>query len=136
MAVETTPAPSEPSVGDALMHLFESGQRLVLDRIDLARFDLRELAGRTVRDTALAVTGGVLLAGAWFLAMAAAVVWLRQYLSLALSLAVVAGASATLGAGAVALALRAPLDTDASPATSAAARNGSRPAGGNAGGTT
>lgn len=135
MAVETKPAPSEPSVGDALIHLFESGQRLVLDRIDLARFDLRELAGRTVRDAALAVTGGVLLAGAWFLAMASAVVWLRQYLPLALSLAMVAGASAVLGAGAIALALRVPLDTGASPAVPAPARNGAPASGGNSGGT-
>ena len=132
MAVETSPAPSDPSVGDALIHLFESGQRLVLDRIDLARFDLRELAGRTVRGAALAVTGGVLLAGGWFMAMASAVVWLRQYLPLAASLAVVAVASAVLGAAAIAIALRPPADNDAARAAPNGPQTIARHAGGTA----
>jgi hypothetical protein len=135
MASETSSAPNEPSVGDALIHLLESGQRLVLDRIDLARFDLRELADRTVRAAALAVTGGVLLAGGWFMAMASAAVWLRQYLPLAASLAVVAVASAVLGAAAIAVALRTPPEIDAGRAAPVAVRNGAQPIVRTSGGT-
>jgi hypothetical protein len=135
MAVDSSPAPSEPSVGDALIHLFESGQRLVLDRIDLARFDLRELAGRTVRGAALAVIGGVLLAGGWFMAMASAVVWLRQYLPLAASLAIVAVVSAVLGATAIAVALRPSPETNSAHAGRVAAPDGTQAMAPNTGGT-
>lgn len=97
---------SEPSVGDAVIHVFEAGQRMVLDRIDLARFDLDQLAGRTLRSAALACSGTLLLAGAWFTAMGGAVVWLQSYLSLAGSLAVAALFSAGVGASAIVIGVR------------------------------
>jgi Putative Actinobacterial Holin-X, holin superfamily III len=99
-------APSEPTLADAVIHVFEAGQRMVLDRIDLARFDLNHLAGRTLRSAVLACAGSVLLAGAWFTAMGGAVVWLQSYLSLAGSLAAAALLSAGVGASAVAVGIR------------------------------
>lgn len=101
-----TSAANEPSLVDAVVHVFEVGQRLVLDRVDLARFDLSRLAGRTLRGAALIVTGAVLLAGAWFTAMGGVTIWLQQYLSLVASLVLVAGLSAGLGVGAIAIGIR------------------------------
>jgi hypothetical protein len=99
-------APSEPSLGDAVIHVFEAGQRIILDRIDLARFDLSRLAGRTLRSAALALAGTVLLAGAWFTALGGAVVWLQPYLSLSGSLLAAALLSAGVGASAIVLGIR------------------------------
>lgn len=94
-------APREPSIVDALLRVFESGQRIVLDRLDLARYDLAQLAVGAVRGTALIAVGAVLVASAWFALMAGLVVWLHQSLSLAASLALVGGINGLLGALAV-----------------------------------
>jgi hypothetical protein len=99
-------APSEPSLGDAVIHVFEAGQRIVLDRIDLARFDLGHLAGRALRSAVLALAGTVLLAGAWFTALGGAVIWLRPYLSLGGGLVAAAVLSAGVGASAIAIGIR------------------------------
>ena len=99
-------AASEPSLIDALIHVFEVGQRLVLDRIDLTRFDLNQVTERVLRGVVLIVTGSVLLAGACFTALGGVVVWLQQYVSLVVSLAVVTGVSAGIGAGAIAIGIR------------------------------
>jgi hypothetical protein len=98
--------PSEPSLLASIIRLFEAGQRVVLDRLDLAYFDLAQLATRTLRGAALIAIGAVLLTGAWFTVMGGAVVWLQQYMSLAASLALVAATSAVLGGGALAVGLR------------------------------
>jgi len=99
-------APSEPSLGDAVIHVFEAGQRIVLDRIDLARFDLSHLVGRTVRSAALALAGTLLLTGAWFTALGSAVIWLQPYLSLGAGLLAAALLSAAVGASAIAIGIR------------------------------
>jgi len=112
------PSAPEPSLTESVVRVVEAGHRLVLDRIDLARFDLAQLAARILRGTALIAAGTFLLAGSWFAVMGGAVVWLDPYLPLAASLFIVGLGTAALGAGAVAVGvLRArSADTDARPA--------------------
>lgn len=97
-------ASREPSIVDALLRVFESGQRIVVDRVDLARYDLAQIAVGALRGTALIGVGAVLLAGAWFALMAGLVVWLHQVmlLSLPVSLALVGGLNAVVGGLAIA----------------------------------
>ena len=104
--LDTQPSSSEPELVDSVVRALEAGQRVVLDRVDLLRFDLRQLASRTLSGALLIVTGAFLLAAAWVTGMAAAVVWLQQYLSLCASLAAVAAATAGVGAGAIAIGLQ------------------------------
>jgi hypothetical protein len=94
---------SEPSLVDAVIHVFEAGQRVVLDRLDLARFDVDRFAAQVLRGAALIAVGSVLLSGAWFALMAGVVVWLQPSLSLAASLT--ATAAITTIAGSITIAL-------------------------------
>jgi hypothetical protein len=75
-------------------------------RLELARFELGQLAARTSRAGVMIAAGAFLLAAAWCAVMAAAALWLRAYLPLSASLAVVAGVTAAIGAGAIAAGLR------------------------------
>lgn len=96
----------EPSLADSLVRIFEAGQRVVLDRLDLAYFDLSQLAVRTLHGAGLIAVGSVLLTGAWLTLIAGVVVWLQPYMTLAASLIIVAAVNAALGAVAIAIGLR------------------------------
>ena len=102
---DSAPSPSErgsePSLVDSLIRVVEAGQRLLLDRLDLARFDLSQLVNRTMRGVAFIAGGAVLLIGACFALLGGAVMWLHQsmYLSLAASCLIVAAVAAGLGGG-------------------------------------
>ncbi len=98
----TDPGARDPSISDALVRVFEAGQRIVLDRVDLARFDLAQIATRTLRGAVLVAVGALLIAGAWFALITGAVLWLHIYLTLPASILIVVGASAALGMAAVA----------------------------------
>jgi hypothetical protein len=100
---EPNAAPAEPSLVTSIIHVVEAGHRVVLDRLDLVRYDLAETGTRTLRGAALIGVGAVLLAGSWFALMAGAVIWLQTFMSLAISTAIVGGASALVGAIALAL---------------------------------
>jgi len=62
------------SVWSALVHVYDTGQRLVLERIELAklevigfaRVELVAIAQRLARNLVLALTGGILLIAGWF----------------------------------------------------------------------
>jgi Putative Actinobacterial Holin-X, holin superfamily III len=96
----------EPSFVDAVLRVIEAGQRLVLDRIDLARLDVARLASRAVRGTALVAIGAVLIVGGWFATLALAVLCLRPYLSPTASLAILAAATIVAGGASMAIGLR------------------------------
>jgi hypothetical protein len=96
----------EPSISDAFIRLFEAGQRVVLDRLDLARYDLALLAKQTLSAAALVAVGAVCLTGAWFAVLAAAVVWALNYMTLPAALALAGLASLAAGALLIAAGLR------------------------------
>lgn len=100
---DDSPTPTGPPLGDSVARALEAGQRLVHDRVDLLRFDLRQLARRTLSSALLIAAGGFLVAVAWVALMGAAVLWLQAYLSPAASLAAMAAATAGLGAAAMAI---------------------------------
>jgi len=94
---------SEPSLVDSVIRVVEAGQRLLLDRLDLARFDLSRLVNRTMRGVAFIAGGAVLLIGACFALLGGAVMWLHQslYLSLAASCVIVAAVAGGVGGGVI-----------------------------------
>jgi len=104
--LDSHPTRSEPSLVDSLVRAFEAGQRVVLDRLDLAYFDLAQIATRTLRGAVLITIGSLLVVGAWFAVMGGLVLWLHQYLTLPASIGLVAGGSAALGALAIAIGVR------------------------------
>jgi hypothetical protein len=97
---------AEPSVADSLVRIFEAGQRVILDRLDLAYFDLSQLVVRTLHGAVLIVIGSLLLSAAWFTLIAGVVVWLQQFMTLTASLLIVAGVNATLGAAAISIGIQ------------------------------
>ena len=101
-----------PSLADALIQLVEVAQRVVLDRVDLARFDLAQIATRMLRAAALVAVGAVCLAGAWFALLAGAVVWALDYMPLFSALALAALVSVAAGAAAIAAGVRRAGDPD------------------------
>ncbi len=104
--MQTAPYPStrasgargEPSFSDAVRRLADAGQRMVKDRIELARLDAATIAGRTLRGVVMIAAGAVLLSGAWFALMTGAVLYLNRYLVMPASVAIVAGATLLVGA--------------------------------------
>jgi hypothetical protein len=93
----------EPSLVDSLVRVVEAGQRIVLDRIDLARFDVSRAARRLLSAAALLGMGTMLVTGGWFLLMGGAVCWLQPQLSLPLSFVVVAALTIVVGSAALAV---------------------------------
>jgi len=96
----------EPSLVESIIRLIEAGHRLVLDRIDLIRYDLGQLASRTLRGAALIAIGVVLVAGAWCALMTGVVLWLSPFLTLPGSVLVVSLFTSAAGAGMVAAGIR------------------------------
>lgn len=104
MQTASTPSPymrsthHEPSFSDAVRRVADAGQRMVRDRIELARLDAATIAGRTLRGVVMIAAGAVLLSGAWFALMTGAVLYLNRYLMMPASVAIVAGATLLVGA--------------------------------------
>jgi hypothetical protein len=106
MAAGSRPEP--PGLADTAFRVVEAGQRVLLDRIDLARLDLTRLLTLGVRTAVAVAAGTVLLSGAWCGIMAAMALRLQTGLGLSLpaSLLIVALLSALAGAATVGAGLR------------------------------
>lgn len=102
------PHSEPPGITDTAVRVIEAGQRVLLDRFDLARFDLTRLVALGARAAAAMAAATVLLSGAWFAIIAAIAVRLQADLALSLpaSLLLVAAASALVGIGTIAVCLR------------------------------
>ena len=100
--------PEPPGLADTAFRVVEAGQRVLLDRIDLARLDLARLLTLGVRTAVAVAAGTVLLSGAWCGIMAAMALLLQTGLGLSLpaSLLIVALLSAFAGAATVGAGLR------------------------------
>ncbi|HZW76480.1 MAG TPA: phage holin family protein [Caldimonas sp.] len=95
------------SMGEALSHLVDATERVVTERVDLARLEaehklaelgdeIGERCARAVRGGTLIGSGAVLAIGGWFILMAAAIVVLHRWLVLDASIAIVGGANLLL----------------------------------------
>lgn len=102
------PQAEPPGITDTAVRVIEAGQRVLLDRLDLARFDLTRLVTLGARAAAALAAATVLLSGAWFAVMAAVAVHIQNdtELSLPASLLLVALVSALAGIAAIAIGLR------------------------------
>jgi hypothetical protein len=96
----------EPSLLESIVRAFEAGQRVVLDRIELASFDLKQLATRTLHGAVLIALGALLLSGAWFALMIGVVALLQEYVGLGASIVIVAGGTAVAGGLALGIGVR------------------------------
>lgn len=124
------------SVWSALVRVYDSGQRLLLDRIELAklemiafaRVELVEHATRLVRTLVLALAGGILLVAGWFILSWGLVSLTASRLSRPLQLLIEAGLNLAIGGVLVARASRSrtlppPSAVDAVAATDRLAAN-------------
>ena len=98
---------------EAGVRIFESAQQLVLDRIDLLRYELRSDLRSTLLGVASLAGGGVLTLLGWVVLMAAFVA--TGWLPPAVALAVVGGAQVLLGAGGILFAMRSLASVDLVP---------------------
>jgi hypothetical protein len=87
----------EPSIVEAIGRVVDAGQRVLVNRFDLVRLDVTEVATRTLHSAVVLVLGALVLGVAWVSFSAALVVWLRAYVTLAGSLALVGCGNAVAG---------------------------------------
>jgi len=93
-------------ISQAVIRVVEAGQRLVIDRIDLATLDAKRLAVHAVGAAIFVTAGTVCLAGAWFALLAGGVVFALTYMPLANALALAAAVSLAIGGALIAFGLR------------------------------
>jgi hypothetical protein len=113
------------SVWSALVHVYDTGQRLVLERIELAKLELigfarGELvatAQRLARNLVLALTGGILLVAGWFVLSWGLVSLTASALAPAWRLLIEAALNVALGGTLVWLAARRPAPSPTESAT-------------------
>jgi ammonia channel protein AmtB len=87
------------SAASALAHVFEAGQRVVIDRIDLARLEARAIAGHSIRGALLWGAGAFFAAVGWCVLNAVAILLLAARLEMVVSLTIVGAVNGGLGAG-------------------------------------
>jgi len=97
---------ADTSLVAAVVDVLDAGQRVVLDRIELALVEARATARGAVTSIALAIAGiGMLLVG-WIAANAVGVLFLERYLTRAQAFGVAALVNFAVGGGALLLARR------------------------------
>jgi uncharacterized membrane protein YqjE len=94
----------QPSATDAVERVIEAGQRLVTERIELARLEAEDAISRAIGRAVFVVLMGLFAFSGWWAGMAAVIILLDQWMPLPASLAVVGGAHVLLGSGAIAYA--------------------------------
>jgi hypothetical protein len=96
----------QPSATDAVERVLEAGQRLVTERIELAKLDVQEAVGEKVSQAVAVVVPGLFAFGGWWVLMAGLVALLNMFLVLPASLAIVGGAHVAIGGGVAFAALK------------------------------
>ncbi len=94
------------SVWSAMVRVYDTGQKLVLERIELAkleliafaRVELAESAAHLVRSLVLGVAGGILLVAGWFVLTWGLVSLTANALSMPARLLIEAGVNLAVGA--------------------------------------
>jgi hypothetical protein len=89
----------QPSATDAVERVLEAGQRLVTERIELAKLDVQDAVGEKVSQAVAVVVPGLFAFGGWWILMASLIAFLNIYLVLPASLAIVGGAHLLIGGG-------------------------------------
>jgi hypothetical protein len=97
-----------PTVSGAIDRAADAAQRLLEDRIGLARLDLESL----LKAASLGILGGCLMLGGWTILLVAAYHVLAPHLETVPTLGALAGLNFALGAGALLGARRGPEGSD------------------------
>ena len=87
----------EPSATDAVERVIDAGQRLVTERIELAKLDVQDAVTEKVSQTTKIVVPALFAFGGWWILMAGLVMFLDTYLVMPASLGIVGGAHVLLG---------------------------------------
>jgi putative superfamily III holin-X len=95
-----------PSFSDALQHVLEASQRVVVSRMDLIRLEAREDLTNVMYATTLIIIGGVFLVGLVALLEALLVQALHQRFSVMASIGIAAVIHAAVGGGILATGMR------------------------------
>ena len=90
---------AEPSATEAVERVLEAAQRLVTERIELAKLDVAEALTERVRRGVLILIPSLFAFGGWWLVMTAVAAFLNNYFTPAVSLSIVGGAHLVLGGG-------------------------------------
>lgn len=99
---ERSPAThAEPSATDAVERALDAGQRLVSERIELAKLDVQDAVAEKLSLATRVVVPGLFAFGGWWILMAGVIVLLNAVLVLPATLAIVGGAHVVV-AGAIA----------------------------------
>jgi hypothetical protein len=116
------PTHGEPSTTDAVERVIDAGQRLVSERLELAKLEVQEAVTEKVSQGAVVAIASAFAFGGWWIAVAGLVAYLNDFLVLPASLAVVGGAHLLLGGTLAATALK----RGRRAATQASARHGAQ----------
>lgn len=81
----------------AATRVLDAGERLLVERLDMLRVEVRGDVSRAVSGSGLVAVGGVLAVSGWGVLMAAVVVALAPVVTPAVSLAIVGGVHLLLG---------------------------------------
>jgi hypothetical protein len=92
-------AHGEPSATEAVERVLDAGQRLVTERIELAKLDVADALTERITRGALIVIPGLFAFGGWWMLMAAVAAFLNNYVTPAQSLTIVGGVHIVLGGG-------------------------------------
>jgi hypothetical protein len=93
--------PEHPSPTDAVERVIDAGQRLVTERIELARLDAEDAITRAIGRGVLVVLMGLFAFSGWWAAMAAVVILLTEWMPLPESLALVGAVHVAVGTAAI-----------------------------------
>ena len=88
-----------PGLADTAFRVVEAGQRVLLDRLDLARLDAGRLLSLGARTLVSVAAGTVLLSGAWCAILIAVALTLQNNLALSLPLSLTLAALGAAAAG-------------------------------------
>ena len=86
-------------IGEAAWEVVQAGQRLLVDRIELAVLELRQVASRVEQQVFLGVLAFLLLSTAWVALNWTAVIGLSEYVSRVAAGSIVALINAVLAVG-------------------------------------
>jgi hypothetical protein len=106
MAMAEPQGEREQMLSSAFGDVVAASERVIVDRIDLARFDAVEALSRRLRGALLLSAGSVLIFAGWLGLCAGGVLILDEHLSLPLSLAAAGACNALVGMAVVAVGLR------------------------------
>ena len=89
----------EPSPTEAVERVLEAAQRLVTERMELAKLDVAEALTERVRRGVLILIPSLFAFGGWWMGMAAVAAFLNNYVTPAVALSIVGGVHVVLGGG-------------------------------------